>query len=136
MFAYAKGDFPLCVSKGQHESKGVDQVQLKVEPKQDQRRVIKCKICGKPHPTYKCWNNPNYKRVASSAEFNTKYWGNNSNWGQDRNRSRVDQRDNHYDNNNYRIDHQVNFCKIGSSDVEKGQAKFSSPLSLSKDLPR
>ena len=47
-------------------------------------------------------------------------------WGQDRNRGRVDQRDNHYndhfDNNNYRTDHQVNFCKIDnkSSDIGKG----------------
>ena len=136
LFAYAKGGFLLCVSKGQLESKRVDQVQLKEEPRQDQRPLIKCKICGKPHPTYRCSNNSNYKRVASSAEFNTQYWEDNLNWGQNRNRGQVDQRDNHYDNNNYRIDHQVNFCKIGSSDVEKGQAKFSSPLSLSKVLPR
>ena len=71
LFADAKGDVPLCVSKGQHKSKSVDQVQSKVEPKQDQRPVMKCKICGKPHPTYKCWNNPDNKRVASSAEFNS-----------------------------------------------------------------
>ena len=121
LFADAKGGVPLCISKGQHKSKGVDQAQPKVEPKQDQRPVVKCKICGKPHPTYKCWNNPDNKRVASSAEFNSQYRGSNSNWGQDRNRGRVDQHDNRYDYDNYRTDHQVNFCKIDKSlDVGKG----------------
>ena len=63
--------------------------------------------------------------MASSAEFNFMYRGDNLNWGQDRNRGRVDQRDNHYndhfDNNDYRTDHQVNFCKIDnkSSDIGK-----------------
>ena len=134
LFADAKGGVPLCITKGQHESKRVDQVQPKVEPKQDQQ-PIKCKFCGKPHPTYKCWNKPDNKRVASSAEFNSQYGGDNLNWGQDRNRGRVDQRDNHYDDNNYRTDHQVFFCKIGSSDVGKDQAKFSSPYSSSEVLP-
>ena len=54
----------MCISKGQRGSKAVDQVQPKVEPKQDQQPVVKCKICGKPHPTYKCWNNPDNKKVA------------------------------------------------------------------------
>ena len=71
LFTDAKGGVPLCVSKGQHKSKSVDQVQSKVEPKQDQQPVVKCKIYGKPHPTYKCWNNNDNKRVASSAEFNS-----------------------------------------------------------------
>ena len=119
LFADAKGGVPLCVSKGKHESKSVDQAQPKVEPKQDQRPVVQCKICGKPHPTYKCWNNPNNKKVVSSAEFNTHYRGDNSYRDQDRSFGRVDQRDNHYDNN-YRTDHQVNFCKIESSDIGKG----------------
>ena len=141
LFADAEGGVPLCIVKGQHRSKGVDQVQPKVEPNQDQRPVVKCKICGKPHPTYKCWHNPDNKKVASSAEFDSQYTyrGDNSNWGQDRNRGRVDQRDNHYNShndNNYRTDHQVNFCKIESSDVGKGQAKFSSPHSSSEGLPR
>ena len=136
LFADAKGGVPLCISKWQHKSRGVDQAQPKVELKQDQRPVIQCKICGKPHPTYKCWKNPDNKRVASSAEFDSQYTyrGDNSNWGQDRNRGRVDHCDNHYDNN-YRTDHQVNFCKI-NSDVGKGQAKFSSPHSSSEVLPR
>ena len=121
LFADAKGGVPLCVSKGQHESKRVDKVQPKVEPNQDQRPVVKCKICGKPHPTYKCWNNPDNKKFASSAEFDSQYRGSNSNWGQDRNRGRVDQHDNRYDYDNYRTDHQVNFCKIDKSlDVGKG----------------
>ena len=122
LFADAKGGVPLCVSKGQRESKGVDQAQPKVEPIQDQRLVVKCKFCGKPHPSHKCWNNPDNKRVAYCAEFDSQYKGDNSNWGQDRNFGRFDQRDNHYDYNNYRTDHQVNFCKIDnkSSDVGKG----------------
>ena len=134
-FADAKGGVSLCVAKGQHENKVVGQAQLKVKPKQDQRPVVKCKICGKPHPTHKCWNNPDNKRVAYSAPFDSQYKGDNSNWGQNRNRGRVDQRDHHYDNYNYRTDHQVNFCKIGSSDVRKGHAKFSSPHSSSEVLP-
>ena len=121
LFADARGGVPFCVSKGQHKSKSVDQVQPKVELKQDQRPVIQCKICGKPHPTYKCWKTPDNKRVASSAEFDSQYRGSNSNWGQDRNRGRVDQHDNRYDYDNYRTDHQVNFCKIDKSlDVGKG----------------
>ena len=64
LFADAKGGVPLCVAKGRHENKVVGQAQPKVEPKQDQRPVVKCKICGKPHPTHKCWNNPDNKRVA------------------------------------------------------------------------
>ena len=138
LFADAKGGVPLCISKGQHKSRGVDQAQPKVEPKQDQRPVVKCKFCGKPHPTHKCWNNPDNKKFASSAEFDSQYRGSNSNWGQDRNRGRVDQRDNHYNShndNNYRTDHQVNFCKINSN-VGKGQDKFSFPNSSSEGLPR
>ena len=73
--------------------------------------------------------------MASSAEFNSTYRGDNSNWGQDRNRGRVDHYNDHFDNNNYRTDHQVNFCKIGSLDVGKGQTKVSSPHSLSEGLP-
>ena len=121
LFADAKGGVPLCISKGQHKSRGVDQAQPKVEPKQDQRPVVKCNICGKPHPTHKCWNNPDNKKFASSAEFDSQYRGSNSNWGQDRNRGRVDQHDNRYDYDNYRTDHQVNFCKIDKNlDVGKG----------------
>ena len=63
----------LCVAKGQHENRGVGQAQPKVVPKQDQLPVVKCKICGKPNPTYKCWHNPDNKSVASSAEFNSQY---------------------------------------------------------------
>ena len=121
LFADAKGGVPLCVAKGRHENKVVGQAQPKVEPKQDQRPVVKCKFCGKPHPTHKCWNNPDNKKCASSAEFDSQYRGSNSNWGQDRNRGRVDQHDNRYDYDNYRTDHQVNFCKIDKSlDVGKG----------------
>ena len=127
----------MCISKRQRESKSVEQAQPKVEPKQDQRPVVKCKFCGKPHPTHKCWNNPDNKRMASSAEFNSQYRGDNSNWGQDRSHGRVDQRDNHYDNSNYRTDHQVNFCKFDfeSSDVGKGQAKISSQQVSTGSLP-
>ena len=96
LFADAKGGVPLCISKEQCGSKGVDQAQPKVEHKQDQLPFVKCKFCGKPHPSHKCWNSPKNKRVACSAEFNSMYRGDNSNWGQDRNRGRVDQRDNHY----------------------------------------
>ena len=120
LFADAKGGVPLCISKGQHKSRGVDQAQPKVEPKQDQRPVVKCKFCGKPHPSHKCWNNPDNKRVAYSAQFDSQYRGGNSSWGQDRNFGRSDQRDNHY-NNNYRTDHQVNFCKIENKSLDIGK---------------
>ena len=140
LFADAKGGVPLCITKGQRESKGVDQAKPKEEPKQDQRPVVKCKICGKPHPTYKCWNNPDNKKVAYSAEFDSQYREDNSYRGQDRNFGRVDQRDIHYNShndNNYRTDHQVNFCKIDSKslDLGKGRAKLSSPQSSTKGLP-
>ena len=82
---------PLCVAKGQHENRGVGQAQPKVEPKQDQRPVVKCKICVKSHPTYKCWHNPDYNKIASSAEFNSQYRGDTSYRDQDRNFGRVDQ---------------------------------------------
>ena len=132
MFVHAKGVVPLCVAKGQHQKKVVGQAQ----PKLDQRPIVKCKICGKPHPTFKCWHNPDNKKVVSSAEVNSQYRGDNSYRDQDRNFGRSDQRDNHY-NNNYRTDHQVNFCKIAykSSDVGKGQAKISSPHFSTEDLP-
>ena len=120
LFADAKGGVPLCITKGRQESKVVGQAQPKVEPKHDQRPVVKCKICGKPHPTLKCWNNPDNKRVASSAEFDSQYRGDNANWGQDRNFGRSDQRDNHYDNN-YRTDHQVNFCRIDTKSLDVGK---------------
>ena len=138
MFTDAKGGVPLCVAKGQHHNKGIGQTQSKVEPKQDKRLVVKCKIYGKPHLTYKCWHNPDDKKVASSAQFDIQYKGDKCNWGQDRNHGRIDQRDNHYDNNNYRTHHQVNFCKIDyrSLDVGKGPAKFSSPHSSTEGLPR
>ena len=67
LFADAKGGVSMCVAKEQHENKGVGQAQPKTEPKQNQWPVVKCKICGKPHPTYKCWNNPDNKRVACST---------------------------------------------------------------------
>ena len=133
LFADAKGGVPLCISKGQHKSRGVDQAQPKVEPKQDQRPVVKCKFCGKPHPSHKCWNNTDNKRVAYSAQFDSQYRGDNSYRDQDRNFGRSDQRDLHY-NNNYGTDHQVNFCKfdLKSSDEGKGQAKLRSST---KGLP-
>ena len=134
LFADAKGGVPLCISKGQHKSRGVDQAQPKVEPKQDQRPVVKCKFCGKPHPSHKCWNNPDNKRVAYSAQFDSQYRGDNSYRDQDRNFGRSDQHDNHY-NNNYRTDHQVIFCKIESLDLGKGQTKLSSSHSSTKGLP-
>ena len=120
LFADAKGGVPLCISKGQHKSRGVDQAQPKVEPKQDQRPVVKCKFCGKPHPSHKCWNNPDNKRVAYSAQFDSQYRGDNSYRDQDRNFGRSDQRDNHFDNN-YRTDHQVNFCKIDNKSLDVGK---------------
>ena len=40
----------------------------KVEPSRlGNKPKIKCRICGKPYLTYKCWNNPD-RKVASSAD--------------------------------------------------------------------
>ena len=121
LFADAKGGVPLCITKGRQESKVVGQAQPKVEPNKDQRPVVKCKICGKPHPTFKCCHNPDNKKVVSSAEFNSQYRGDNSYRDQDRNRGRVDQHDNRYDYDNYRTDHQVNFCKIDNKSLDVGK---------------
>ena len=135
LFADARGGVPGCVPKGHRETKS--QVPHNYGNQVDRKSNISCKICGKPHPTYKCWKTPDNKRVASSAEFDSQYTyrGDNSNWGQDRSFGRVDQCNNHFDNNNYRTDHQVNFCRIGSLDVGKGQAQFSSPHSSTGGLP-
>ena len=126
LFADARGGVPGCVAKGHRETKS--QVPHNYGNQVDRKSNISCKICGKAHQTHNCWHNKSKRvsagtEIASSAEFNSQYRGGNSNWGQDRNRGRVDHCDNHYDNN-YRTDHQVNFCKIESSDVGKGQAKL------------
>ena len=104
-------------------------------PKQDQMPVVKCKICGKPHLTYKYWHDPDNKKVASSAEFNSQYRGDNLYRDQDRKFGHSVQRDNYYDNN-YRIDHQVNFCKSDWKclDVGKFQAKLNTQISSKGEL--
>ena len=56
-----------------------------------------------------------------SAEFDSQYRRGNSNWGQDRNRGRVDQHDNRYVSDNYRTDHQVNFCRIDNKSLDVGK---------------
>ena len=119
LFADARGGVPGCVAKGHRETKS--QVPHNYGNQVDRKSNISCKFCGKPHPSHKCWNNPDNKRVAYSAQFDSQYRGDNSYRDQDRNFGRSDQRDNHY-NNNYRTDHQVNFCKIDnkSSDIGKG----------------
>ena len=63
-------------------------VKVSVRPSQDGTKarstpIVKCTICGKPNPNDKCWHNPDNKKVVSSAEFNSQYMGDNSNWGQD-----------------------------------------------------
>ena len=137
LFADARGGVPGCVAKGHRETKS--QVPHNYGNQVDRKSNISCKICGKAHQTHNCWHNKSKRvsagtEIASSAEFDSQYRGGNSNWGQNRNRGRVDHFDNHYDNN-YRTDHQVNFCKI-NSDVGKGQDKFSFPSSSSEGLPR
>ena len=110
LFADARDGVPRCVAKGQCETKS--QFMHTYKNLVDRKPNISCKVCGKAHQTHNCWHNKN-KRVASSAEFNSQYRGGNSNWGQDWNHGRVDQRDNHYNShndNNYRTDHQVSFC--------------------------
>ena len=59
--------------------------------------------------------------MANSAEFDSQFRGGNSNWGQDKNRGRVDQHDNRYDYDNYRTDHQVNFCRIDNKSLDVGK---------------
>ena len=137
LFADARGGVPGCVAKGHRETKS--QVPHNYGNQVDRKSNISCKICGKAHQTHTCWHNKSKRvsagtEIASSTEFNSQYKGDNG--GQDWNRGRVDQHNNDFYNNNYRTDHQVNFCKIGSLDVGKGQAKFSSPHSSSEGLPR
>ena len=43
------GGVPTCFANGKQKSIGVGQAQAKVEPKQDRRPIVKCKICDKPH---------------------------------------------------------------------------------------
>ena len=66
LFAEARGGVYSCVAKGQRENK--DKTTYKNESSRPGNKPeIKCRICGKPHLTYKCWNNPD-RKVASSAE--------------------------------------------------------------------
>ena len=66
LFAEARGGVYSCVAKGQRENK--DKATYKNESSRPGNKPeIKCRICGKPHLTYKCWNNPD-RKVASSAE--------------------------------------------------------------------
>ena len=50
LFADAKGGVPLCITKGQRESKGVGQAQPKVEPNQDQRVLLSARFVASPIP--------------------------------------------------------------------------------------
>ena len=67
LFAELWSGVSNCIVKGQHQnrdSKGFS----KVKPsKSGNKPEIKCRICGKPHLTYKCWNNPD-RKVALSAD--------------------------------------------------------------------
>ena len=67
LFAEARGGVSSYVAKGQRENKDSKGLS-KVEPSRSGNKPeIKCGICGKPHLTYKCWNNPD-RKVASSAD--------------------------------------------------------------------
>ena len=60
-FAEAGDGISSCVAKEQwqnRDNKGFSKVD---------KTEIKCRICGKPHPTCKCWNNPD-RKVTSSAD--------------------------------------------------------------------
>ena len=55
LFAEARGGVYSCVAKGQREKK--DKTTYKNESSRPGNKPeIKCRICGKPHLTYKCWN--------------------------------------------------------------------------------
>ena len=125
LFADARGGVSGCVAKGHRETKS--QVPHNYGNQVDRKSNISCKICGKAHQTHNCWHNKSKRvsagtEIASSAEVNSPNQGGKwQNRGQDRNHFRVDQHDNCYDYDNYRTDHQVNFCKIDKSlDVGKG----------------
>ena len=67
LFAEARCGVSSCVAKGQHGNRNSKKFS-KVEPSRSGNKPeIKCRICGKPHLTYKCWNNPD-RKVASSAD--------------------------------------------------------------------
>ena len=139
LFADAKGGVPMCIAKGQRENKVVDKVQPKVEPNQDQRPVVKCKICGKPHPTYKCWNNP-ITRGWHLVQNLIPCIGEIIHMGI---RTEI-----LVELTNVTIIimvimiiitgptiRSINFCKIESLDVNKGHSKFSSPHSSLEVIP-
>ena len=58
LFAEARGGVSNVVAKravGNKDSKGFNKVK---QSKSGSKPEIKWRICGKPHLTYKCWNNP------------------------------------------------------------------------------
>ena len=68
MFTKARGVVSSCVAKGQRENKYNKSTHKNEPSRPGNKPELKCRICGKPHLTYKCWNNTD-RKVASSAEI-------------------------------------------------------------------
>ena len=145
LFAEARGDVSICVAKGQRENKDNKSTHKNEPSRPGNKPEIKCRICGKPHLTYKCWNNLDRKVASdawivsdggrlvtvSSAETNSMQIKGDNSFHRDRgsNRSKGFGRGNNggygrgvvnKSENASGGDHQFNFCKVkgqkGSSD--------------------
>ena len=68
LFAEARGGISSCVAKGQRENKDNKSTYKNEPSRPGNKPEIKCRICGKPHLTYKCLNNPD-RKIASSTEI-------------------------------------------------------------------
>ena len=70
LFAEARGGVSSYVAKGQRDNKD-NKGFSKVEPSRSGNKPeIKCRICGEPHLTYKCWNKTD-RNLASSVDVDT-----------------------------------------------------------------
>ena len=70
LFAEARGGVSSSVAKGQRENKDNKNIHKNEPIRPGNKPEIKCRICGKPFSTDKCWNNP-VRKVAPSAETNS-----------------------------------------------------------------
>ena len=68
LFAEARGGVSSCIAKGQRKNKDNKNTHKNESSRPGNKPKIKCRICRKPHLTYKSWNNPD-RKVASGAEI-------------------------------------------------------------------
>ena len=66
LYAAVRSGISSCVTKGQCENKENKSTHKNEPSRPGNKPEIKCRICGTPHLTYKCWNNPDSKEAPSA----------------------------------------------------------------------